>query len=153
MKVYRLCKSKYDRDLSGSGAAIAGGRWNSKGTALLYTSDSRSLCTAEVAVHTPLGILPQDFVLLEIFIPDSSILELDNKSLTNDWKVFPLGINTQKLGDDFVKSNKFLALKVPSAAVQGDFNYLVNPNHEDFFKVKILSSVPYSFDDRLFVNR
>ena len=61
MIVYRLCKSIYKKDLSGKGAEIAGGRWNSKGYAILYTSESRSLCTAEIAVHTPLGNVPADY--------------------------------------------------------------------------------------------
>ena len=57
MIVYRLSKSKYSADLSGKGAEKAGGRWNSKGVAMVYTSASRALCTAEVAVHVPLGIV------------------------------------------------------------------------------------------------
>ena len=54
MKVFRLCKAKFANDLSGLGAEKSGGRWNSKGVAMVYSSESRALCTTEIAVHTPL---------------------------------------------------------------------------------------------------
>ena len=58
MIVFRLCKSMFKDDLSGRGAEIAGGRWNNRGRPMLYTAENRALCTAEIAVHTPLGIVP-----------------------------------------------------------------------------------------------
>nr|WP_255897437.1 RES family NAD+ phosphorylase [Rufibacter sediminis] len=74
MIAYRLSKGLYKNDLSGRGAEIAGGRWNSKGTALLYTCESRALCTTEIAVHTPLGIVPVDYWLITLEIPDELLL-------------------------------------------------------------------------------
>ena len=65
MKVYRLSKAQFANDLSGKGAELAGGRLNSKGLPMLYTSSSRALCTAEIAVHTPLGIVPTDYVIID----------------------------------------------------------------------------------------
>lgn len=80
MRVYRLAKEKFRNDLSGRGAEITGGRWNNKGTALVYTSDSRALCTAEIAVRTPLGILPIDYWMIELDLPDSiKMFELKTK--------------------------------------------------------------------------
>ena len=73
MIVFRLSKSRFSKDLSGRGAELAGGRWNSKGLPMLYTSSSRALCTAEIAVHSPLGIVPMDYEIIEIEIPDSSV--------------------------------------------------------------------------------
>ena len=70
MIVYRLTKAKYSHDRSGKGAEKTGGRWNSKGIPVVYTSESRALCTSEIAVHTPLGILPHDYMLITIEIPD-----------------------------------------------------------------------------------
>ncbi|NQU32919.1 MAG: RES family NAD+ phosphorylase [Bacteroidetes bacterium] len=70
MIVYRLTKAKYSNDLSGKGAAKTGGRWNSKGIPVVYTCESRALCTSEIAVHTPLGILPLDYMLITIEISD-----------------------------------------------------------------------------------
>lgn len=149
MIVYRLSKSVYANDLSGKGADLVGGRWNSRGNAVLYTSQSIALCVTEIAVHVPLGILPKDYDLIHIEIPDDNILEV--KRLPKDWQTFPHADSTQKIGDKFLKDKKYLVLKVPSAAVQGEFNFLVNPRHPDFDKVKIKKKEKFSFDERLFV--
>jgi RES domain-containing protein len=151
MIVYRLAKKKFCNDLSGRGAELAGGRWNNKGVAMLYTSQSRALCLAEIAVNLPIGIIPFDYHLVEILIPDSlKIPEIDYKKLKKDWNSFPHSSETQKLGDEFVFENKSLVLKVPSAVVQGDFNYLINPKHPEFQLVKINTTEVFSFDQRLF---
>ncbi len=152
MIVFRLAKEKYSHDLSGNGAFKTGGRWNSKGTAMVYTSDSRALCTAEIAVHTPLGLLPSDYEIITIEIPDSiKIKTLTKDKLPSDWNSIPHPGSTQEIGDEFIKQNKSAVLKVPSAVVQGDFNYLLNPKHSDFRKVKIKKAEPFGFDDRLFL--
>lgn len=151
MIVYRLSSGKYERDLSGKGAKIAGGRWNSKGTSLLYTAQSRALCSVEIAVHVPFGRLPQNYMLLTIKFPDSvKIKTLSEKTLPSDWKRTPHLNSTQQIGDEFVRAREHLVLKVPSAVVQGDYNYLLNPHHLGFEKVKIIDVEPFEFDSRLF---
>ena len=148
MIVFRLSKAQFANDLSGKGAELVGGRWNSRGNAMLYTSQSIALCVAEIAVHVPLGILPKDFQLVHIEVPDEDFLEL--KRLPKDWQTFPHSNSTQMLGDKFLKEQKFLVLKVPSATVQGEFNYLINPRHKNFNQIKILKKESFSFDERLF---
>src|SRR5438067_1156137 len=106
MIVYRLCKSKYANDLSGKGAEKNGGRWNSKGTPLIYTSDSRALCTAEIAVHTPLGIKPMDYQIVTIELPDSPITNRDVDSLPSDWQSIPHADSTQQIGGAFISEGK-----------------------------------------------
>jgi len=151
MIVYRLSRGKYKRDLSGKGAKIAGGRWNSKGTSLLYTAQSRALCSVEIAVHVPFGVLPKNYKLLTIEFPDSAYVKtLSSEKLSPDWKEHPHPHSTQQIGDEFVEANNHLALKVPSAVVQGDHNYLLNPNHANFRKVEIVNIEPFEFDSRLF---
>jgi RES domain-containing protein len=152
MIVFRLSKSKFADDLSGKGAEKSGGRWNSKGTALVYTSESRALCTTEIAVHTPLGNLPLDYVLVIIEIPDDIlILELAIAELPVDWSSFPHPHSTQKIGDNFVAEGKFSVMKVPSVVVQGDYNILINPEYVESSGIKIITIVPFNFDERLFV--
>ncbi|MCA1758145.1 MAG: RES family NAD+ phosphorylase [Bacteroidales bacterium] len=151
MIVFRLANKKYYHDLSGTGAEITGGRWNFKGTKLLYTADSRALCMAEIAVHTPVGIMPVDYYLITIEVPDYSnikLIELD--TLPDNWRKFPYSKVTQESGEDFVGKNEDLYIKVPSAVVQGDFNILINPGHTDFDKVKIIKTEKFNFDERLF---
>lgn len=151
MKLYRLSKSKYSRDLSGKGAEIGGGRWNSKGTPMIYTSQSIALATTEIAVHVSLGILPKGYEAITFDIPDSVIVEeLEVKSLSSDWKSIPHSNSTQIIGDGFIQCRNNLILKVPSAVVQGDYNYLINPNHPEINKVLITDIEGYEFDKRLF---
>jgi RES domain-containing protein len=151
MIVYRLSKQKYSDDLTGIGAEIAGGRWNHKGTRVLYTSDSRALCTAEIAVHAPIGLIPKDYYIITVEVPDDiGIKEVNIEDLPKSWRDFPyIGI-TQELGEEFIKNGDTIILKVPSAVVQGDYNYLINPSHKDFKKIKIKSKEAFSFDERLF---
>ena len=151
MKVFRLSKSKYSFDLSGKGAELAGGRWNSKGRALLYTSQSRALCTAEIAVHTPLGNIPTEYELVEITFPDAiEVKEIKISDLPSNWKSIPHSSATQEIGDKFLSENKFLIFKVPSAVVQGDFNFLINPAHRQFHEVEITLTEAFDFNARLF---
>ena len=148
MIVYRLSKAQYAQDLSGKGAELVGGRWNSRGNAMLYTSQSIALCVTEIAVHVSLGILPKDYQLIHIEIPDEDLLEM--KRLPKDWQSFPHSNSTQMIGDKFLKEHKHLVFKVPSAAVQGEFNYLVNPRHKNFNQIKIVKIEDFNFDERLF---
>lgn len=151
MIVYRLCKQAYVNDLSGRGSEINGGRWNNKGLAALYTVCSRSLAVLEVAVHVPLGIIPINYFMTGIEIPDSlSMSKIAIANLPENWNRNPIAKATQYIGDDFLKDNEHLTLQVPSATVTGDYNYLINPRHPDFKALKIISAEPFEFDSRLF---
>lgn len=151
MEVFRLARKKYADKLSGAGAAIRGGRWNSRGTELIYTSHSRALAMAEVMVYLSLENLPDDYQMLSIKIPrEVKVTELDANSLPSNWNAFPHSKDTQGLGDAFVRSGKFCVLKTPSAVVPGDYNFLINPAHKDFPKIKVVEQVDFPFDQRLF---
>ncbi len=151
MQVYRLSRKKYASELSGIGASKSGNRWNSKGTEIIYCANSRALAMAEVSVHLSLINLPNDFVMLEINIPKSITIQvLNEKDLPENWNDFPHNYKTQKLGDAFIYSNENCILKVPSAVVKGDCNYLINSHHRDFKKIKILNFYKFPFDKRMF---
>ncbi|MCB0539168.1 MAG: RES family NAD+ phosphorylase [Chitinophagales bacterium] len=151
MKVFRLSKKKYANELNGKGAAKFGNRWNSKGIEIIYTSESRALAMAEVAVHLTLATLPKDFVMIEIEIPNDILIKtLPIKKMPTDWNNHPPNISTQKIGDKFIDDLAFCILKVPSAVVQGDYNYLINPHHKQFKKIKLTKVIPFSFDTRMF---
>lgn len=137
--------------MSGKGAAMFGNRWNSKGIEMLYTSESRALAMAEVIVHLSLASLPDDYVMIEIEIPEavaSEVIEPD--CLETNWNANPPISSTQLIGDGFILSKKNCVLKVPSAVVKGDFNYLLNPNHRDIKKIKIIEITDFPFDARIF---
>ena len=150
MTVFRLSKTIYANDLSGAGAERVGGRWNGRGTPMVYTSSSRALCVTEVAVHMPLGLVPNDYAMVSIELPAVKFLEIKTTDLPKTWNSFPHSHATQLIGDKFVREGKHLVMKVPSAAVQGEFNYLINPRHKDITKVKVIDVEPFRFDVRLF---
>lgn len=150
MIVFRLCKKQFCNDLSGAGSFKHGGRWNSKGKSLVYCGETRALCTTEIAVHSPYGNTPDDYYLIHIEIPDDSILEVQQQQLPEGWNFFPHQDTTQHLGDLFITQSEYLVLKVPSATVQGEHNFLINPHHRFFTKVVIRHSEAFTFDNRLF---
>jgi len=151
MEVFRLSRAKYADQLSGFGASLKGARWNSRGTEIIYTALNRSLAMAEVAVHFSLYMLPRDFRMLTIHVPDDlAILHLPSSDLPVNWNSFPYSSLTQKFGDEFINQNKFTLLKVPSAVTKGDFNLLINPFHPQFDRIFIVENEPFPFDNRIF---
>lgn len=152
MRVFRIEREKYiENTLSGIGAALTEGyRWNSLNTYLVYTAESRALATLEVSVHIDLTEdLPTDRFYVEIDIPDDlEILELQLENLPENWDSKPPIIETQYIGDDFVKQNNAAILKVPSCIVPQEYNYLINPNHPDCKRIKIVSTQRLHFDNR-----
>lgn len=151
MNVYRLSREQFATPLTGIGAALYGARWNPVGIELIYTAQNRSLAMAEVAVHLTLATLPSDYVMMTINIPDEvPIKKIEAKDLPEDWQSFPHPIATQVVGKNFVMENKFCALLIPSVVTQGDYNILINPNHKDFNKIKVIKIEKFPFDKRIF---
>jgi RES domain-containing protein len=149
MIAYRICNLPFKDDISGSGAKLYGSRWNSIGTPMLYLASSISLAWLEMLVHLQLQDKSTDFSLLYINIPPvTDIQELEIGKLKQNWQV-DAGY-TQFIGDAFIRSKQKLLLKVPSAVVEEETNYLVNPLHPDFKKVAIVKTKIFQFDHRLF---
>jgi RES domain-containing protein len=150
MILYRFSPERYSMDLSGEGAKRFGGRWNSKRIPVVYTSSQISLSLLELLIHSISynEIINNRLTIIEV--PDKSFTEIDVKSLKTGWQADD---NYSKyIGDQFLSSLSHLLLKVPSAIIPVEFNFLINPNHKDFSKVKIYSADPFSFDIRLFKN-
>ena len=153
MVVFRLVREKFSSPLSGKGAALRGARWNSVGVELIYTAANRSLAMAEVAVHLTLASLPADYLMMSILIPDEvKIASLSINDLPDNWNTFPHPLSTRRIGDSFVAEAEYAVLAIPSVVTQGDFNYLINPHHPDFNRIKVESLERFPFDRRLFRN-
>ena len=150
MTVYRITNETYKDDISGSGAALYGSRWNSKGIYLLYTSQFISLSILESLVHLKRQEIPSSQFLLHIEIPDErEIAEISYKKIKKNWRE---EIDyTQWLGDQFIQNKQSLIFKVPSVIVPQENNFLLNPLHPDFKKVKIITSELLELDKRLTV--
>jgi len=147
MILYRITRFAY-ADLSGSGARQFGGRWNSEGKAMVYLASSRSLATLEALAHLSPTNLPDDYCMMTIETPDN-VTAIDEIQLPENWNEFPEPGALRKLGDLFLSDKKYLLLKVPSAIVREEYNYLLNPLHPDAKSVKIIGTQPFYFDQRL----
>jgi RES domain-containing protein len=134
---------------SGDGARIYGGRWNSPGTAVIYVSEHESLAALELFVHlTPLS--PDDrYRSFRLEWEDKLTEYFLVKNLPVNWNAEPPTIQTMQIGDDWVQAGKSVALGVPSVLSRSEMNFLLNPKHVDFKKIKISQPVDYRFDSRL----
>jgi RES domain-containing protein len=154
MTVYRFSKEQFRLDLSGKGAELYGGRWNSRGVSMLYTSQSRALAFAEIAIHLPIGIVPGNYFLVAIDIPDQmTVVKYNVLDLPSDWRSNPHSNTTQQIGDKFILEANSLVLQVPSAVVPGDYNFLMNPKHSEIRKVQIINVESFEFDSRFIGDR
>lgn len=149
MRVYRIAKQRYIKDLTGTGAKAVGGRWNAKGVAVLYTSNSASLSVLEVLAHLPPAYFPDDMAMATIEVPDDMITSLKISKLPKDWKEVPPPISLQHITNEWVSKNKSLGLYVPSIIVPSEYNLLMNPLHPNFDQVILKKIEPFSFDNRL----
>ncbi len=150
MHLFRIAKTAYIRDLSGAGPRLYGGRWNQKGTAVIYAAESRSLATLEYLVHVPLFYEPLGLSVVTLIVPDgASVHELGLNELPADWNRFPAPSRLADLGSQWVRSSGSLLLRVPSAVVDDEFNLVINPGHAEMIDVSIEDVRPYAFDERL----
>jgi len=150
MIVHRITNSFYKDDISGSGAKIKGARWNMPGSSMLYTAENISLCTLELLVHIAFNDIRNLYHLLAISFPDDAPLrEIRNDKLKPGWQEDE--DYTAFMGTEFLKNNTNLILKVPSAIIGEEHNYLINPRHPDFKKVRVKRSRPFIFDKRLYI--
>ena len=149
MTIYRICNPQFSEDLSGTGAKLYGGRWNSKGVAMLYASEHISLSVLEMLVHNQFTDFAITLNLLHIIIADTMLLkEVKNNKLKSNWTT---DVDyTQFMGDQFIKAGTHAILKVPSAVIKDEHNFILNPLHADFKKIKITQKVSFSTDKRLF---
>jgi RES domain-containing protein len=151
LRIWRLTKTKYSASAwDGEGAAAVGGRWNSVGTPVVYTSATLSLALVETLVHLPSGVLPA-YTAIPIELPESLVTILESSALPPNWKDEPPPAATQALGDAWAYRKESVALKVPSVVVPEEFNYMLNPNHAEFARATIGTPRPFPFDPRLVV--
>ena len=151
MLVYRLTNKKYASDISGTGAAITGGRWNKKGRSVLCTSESIPLSLLEIVVNIP-PIFQPDLMLFMLEIPESAIIEIPMASLPENWFQYPAPGILAEIGEEYYTLKNALILKVPSSVVPSSFNYILNCQHHGFSEIKIVSQRPFIFDPRLYRN-
>ncbi len=133
----------------GRGARLYGGRWNSPGTRMVYTSSTISLAVLEVLVHLQKAGLLSSYSLISASFDDAFVERLERSRLPDGWRTYPAPSELQRIGDEWVRSQRSVVLDVPSVIVERESNYLLNPAHPDFSSVVIGEPEPFTFDERL----
>lgn len=133
---------------SGEGAMRTGGRWNSRGTRIVYASATQSLALLESLVHLNPAVMFR-YAVIGLEFPDNVLETLRHHELPEDWTTEPPANGTKRLGDAWVREGRSAVLAVPSVLVSSEINYLINPLHPDFAKIKLTAAVPFIVDPRL----
>ena len=151
MRFWRICRRRYvAKAASGEGARLYGGRWNSRGVRVVYASTSLALAAVETFVNLEPNLRPKDLVSIEGDIPDAlEIARVDLKALPANWHE-TRDESLRRVGDNWIRAGRTAALLVPSAAIRGEWNVLLNPAHRDFSKIKFREPAPFKFDVRMF---
>ena len=148
--IWRIVQRKYAPEaFSGDGSGKYGGRWNHKRTAVVYASQSESLAQLEVVVRTNRPKDLAQYVLIEAQVPEELIEILQQKELPRGWRAMPEPNSTRDVGTKWVAAGRSAVLAVPSVVVPSEFNYLLNPAHPDFSKIKIGKPKLVDWDPRL----
>lgn len=149
MRVWRLCKLEHAA-FNGEGARLGGGRWNRKGTPLVYTSATLSLAAQELFVHVGPDDVPGDLVSVSADIPNAvRIKTLSVDRLPTGWRQYPAPEELAEIGTSWAQSKETAVLAVPSAIIPQELNYLLNPAHPDFGRIKTNKPERFFFDSRM----
>jgi RES domain-containing protein len=147
---WRIVKAKFATSaFDGEGARRDGGRWNSPGRAMIYTADSAALAALEMLVHLGRGTILQRYVLIACSFDERLVAELPRARLPSHWRSYPAPPELQMLGDEWLQARKSAILQVPSAIIETDSNFLLNPAHPDFASITMEPPRPFEFDLRL----
>jgi RES domain-containing protein len=146
---YRIVKARHARTaFSGEGARIAGGRWNRPGEVVVYASASLALAAIETFVHLGEDALHIRFAYFKVEIPDTVAIQRGKRPPRN-WRTEPPGEESMRYGSAWLRAERTAVLEVPSAIVPSEKNYLLNPHHADFKKLRISRALPFVFDPRM----
>lgn len=151
-RAWRLCRLRFaSQPLDGEGARRAGGRWNPRGTPMVYAASTLSLAALECLVHFDLSEAPEDYVAIPLDIPDDVVERLDVTRLPKRWRHTPPPAELGRIGHRWVHERRSAVLQVPSAIVPEEPNFLIHPGHPDAARIEPGSPRPFQFDPRLFV--
>ena len=149
MKVYRFVSTRFPDGLSCEGARLSGGRWNSKGVAVLYCATSESLAMLELRVHSP-HPYPRTRWRFVIEVPDDAVTSIVLEDLPRGWETLPPGPMSKRVGDAWIAAGSSLGLLVPSVVATEENNLVLNPSHPRFHEVRVLSKRRVVLDKRLY---
>lgn len=150
MEMFRITKEEFSESLSASGSA---NRWNLKGQQVIYTASSRSLSTLELVVHK--GAVKPLFhykvMVISVADDDSLYKQIKINELPYHWRTMAAYSELQKIGSGWYNSMETLVLKIPSAIIPLEYNFMINTEHPNFReKISLVRTEDYFWDSRLF---
>jgi len=149
MQVYRVGASKFSGDLSGEGAKLFGGRWNHKTIPCIYASQSRALAILEYTVNINIDEVPRALSITTFEIPEAGIRLIAEEKLPGNWKESPAPSSTKDFGSALLKSLSAPVYKIPSCVMSEEYNFLLNPLHQQNVHFKILEIKDFVYDVRI----
>ncbi len=150
LTAWRIVAARHEaKAFSGDGARLYGGRWNSKGVAVVYTAANLALASLEIVVNLPSPALLEDYIRIPVRFESGLVEVLNPETLPADWNHRPISPCTRAIGDSWVREQRSAVLCVPSIVVPEECNYLLNPLHPDFGRIHIGPPAVYHLDPRL----
>jgi len=151
VRVWRICRRAHAADpLGGRGGLHVSGRWHPRGIGIVYTSATLSLAALELLVQIERDLLPSDLVQIEIDLPDDLPMERNEAGrLPSNWRRLPAPAALQRIGADWIERGKTAVLRVPSAVIPDEDNYLLNPAHPAIERIKVIGRRAFVLDPRL----
>lgn len=151
LTTYRICKTRFSATwFDGEGAFRYGGRWNSRGTRVLYTAESLSLASLEMLVHLDSAQLLLSYSFAKAEFEEDLILPIEKfAKLPKNWSDSPPPLEIQRIGDEWARSKASVVLQVPTSILPIESNYIINIEHPDFAKIKLGTPNVFTFDERL----
>ena len=147
---WRIIQRKFAKlTFRGEGARLFGGRWNSPGHAVVYTAQSLALAALEILVHVDSDKLLQDYFAIPVTVDPQLITQVDKSALPNNWRAYPASKATRTIGDEWISEGVLPVLQVPSAVIPPEFDFLLNPSHKEFRKLRVGKPQRFRFDRRL----
>jgi RES domain-containing protein len=147
MELFRITAKEYAQELYAPGFA---GRWNLDGQKVIYTASSRSLACLEIIVQANRKIKTTLFGTMVVYVPDNaSVQQVNLSQLSSDWNQTVLSGDCKIIGSEWFINKKTLLLRVPSAVIPDEYNYVINTQHPQFKLVKLIDVLPFYFDKRL----
>ncbi len=140
---WRIVKARHARAaFDGEGARRYGGPWNSPGTPVVYASESRALGLLEVLAGLSSPRAVQGYLVIPVTFNSHLALDLPPRDLPDGWRRYPPPLATQRIGDAWAAGRQSVVLRVPSALVPQESNYILNPGHPDFHRLRVGEAVP-----------
>jgi RES domain-containing protein len=134
---------------TGDGPWRYGGRWNSPGVRVVYVSEHQSTAALEVFANRMPFVVEENYNAFYLEWPDTLTEVFPLTKLPANWRTHPPPVDTREVGDHWIQERRSAVLAVSSVISPADTNFLLNPEHRDFKRIRIAAPIDFAFDSRL----